>query len=78
MTQSPNSVPTTSMVTFTQKINVAIPMKDSKKKQPSDVVDTSMPREKVGAHVKALQEKMIFLLIKRGRKGHVLVLVLLH
>jgi hypothetical protein len=50
----PNSIPTTSMVrALTQKPNATTPMKNSRKKYPSDVVDISMPREKVGTHVKS-------------------------
>jgi hypothetical protein len=62
---------------FTQKTNVAILVKDSRKKQPTDV-DTSMPREKVGTHVRSLARKHDLLLIKRGRKGHVSISMLLH
>jgi hypothetical protein len=70
MIQSSNSVLTTPVVkTFTQKSNAAIPMKDSRKKQPCDVVDTSIPREKVGAHVKSPIRKHDFDVNKKRKKG---------
>jgi hypothetical protein len=66
----PNSIPTTSMVkTLTQKPSVTILVKDSKKKQPNDVVDTSMPREKVGAHVRSPAREHDYVVNKKRKKG---------
>ncbi len=66
----PNSIPTTSMVkALTQKPSATILVKDSKKKQPSDVVDISMPREKVGAHVKSPARKHDYVVSKNRKKG---------
>jgi hypothetical protein len=44
-------------------------MKNNRKKQPNDVVDTSMPREKVGAHVKSPTRKHHYVVSKKGMKG---------
>jgi hypothetical protein len=65
----PNSIPTTSMVrALTQKPSVTILVKDSEKKQPSDV-DTSMPRKKVGAHFKSPIRKHDYVVSKKRKKG---------
>jgi hypothetical protein len=51
------------------KNNAAILMKDSRKKKPTNVVDTSMPREKVGACVKSLARKHDSAINKKKKKG---------
>lgn len=44
-------------------------MKNSRKKQPNDVVDTTMPREKVGTHVKSPRRKHDYVVNKKRKKG---------
>jgi hypothetical protein len=54
---------------LTQKPSVTILVKYNKKKQPSDVVDTSMPREKVGAHVRSPAKEHDYVVNKKRKKG---------
>jgi hypothetical protein len=44
-------------------------VKISRKKQPNDVVDTSMPRKKVGAHVRSPTRKHDYVVSKKRKKG---------